>query len=282
MRKIFYSLIFSLLSFSSTVLGEVMLLQTYTNQNVEGWVMSEKLDGVRGFWDGEKLYTRQEKELHPPHYFLKNFPPFPIDGELFIERNQFERLAGIVKSQKDKGWQEVVLHVFDVPKAKGNLFKRLQVLKDYLKENPTIHIQIIEQIPIQNKQQVDDFLKEIIAKQGEGIVVRNPNALYENKRSNQILKIKPVFDEECTVIAHHAGKGKFEGILGAISCQNDRGIFRIGSGFSNEERKNPPAIGTLITYQYRGLTSKGLPRFATFYRVREDFSERGREDRGEE
>lgn len=248
----------------------LMLLKSYTNQNLQGWVMSEKLDGVRGFWNGKKLLTRGNRTLTPPHYFLQNFPTFAIDGELFTKRNDFQRISSIVRSQKDKGWSDVKLYVFDVPNAKGNLMQRLAKLKNYLAEHPAPHIVVLEQIPIQSRQQVQDFLNHVIAQKGEGIVVRNPNAPYEHQRSSQILKIKPQQDEECTVTAYYPGKGKYAQWLGAIGCKNQRGTFKIGSGFTDEERKNPPAIGQVITYKYRGLTEKGLPRFATFWRVRSD------------
>lgn len=251
-------------------LPDFMLLENYKNQDVSGWVMSEKLDGIRGYWDGKQLFTRQNKVIQPPHYFIRDFPPFAIDGELFTERNQFEKISSIVRSKKDKGWEKMKLYVFDVPNAQGNLFERLAVLQDYLDKHPTPYIKIIEQIPIKTKQQVKNFLQQIEKQQGEGVVLRNPHATYERKRSTQILKLKTALDEECTVIAHHQGKGQFENMLGSISCQNHRGIFKIGSGFNLIERRNPPPIGSIITYKYRGLTKNGLPRFATYWRSKKE------------
>ncbi|OOF59913.1 DNA ligase [Rodentibacter myodis] len=245
---------------------DVMLLQNYDNQSVEGWVMSEKLDGVRGYWDGKQLLTRQNQRLSPPAYFVKDFPPFAIDGELFSERNHFEEIASITKSFKGERWEKLKLYVFDVPDAKGNLFERLAVLKTYLAEHPTPYIQIIEQIPVRDKAHLYEFLSEVESKLGEGVVVRNPNAPYERKRSSQILKLKTAHDEECTVIAHHKGRGQFENVMGSLTCKNDRGEFKIGSGFNFKERENPPPIGSTITYKYRGLTHSGKPRFATYWR----------------
>ena len=85
-------------------------------------------------------------------------------------------------------------------------------------------------------------------------------------RSDGFLKWKSHFDEECTVVAHHPGKGKYTGLLGAVTCENRHGRFRIGSGWKDSDRRNPPAIGAVITYRYRGFTAKGLPRFATYLR----------------
>ena len=245
---------------------DLMLLHTYDNQPIEGWVMSEKLDGVRGYWDGKQLLTRQGQRLLPPAYFIKDFSPFAIDGELFSERNHFEEISSITKSFKGNGWEKLKLYVFDVPDAKGNLFERLAKLKTYLLEHPTTYIEIIEQIPVRDKAHLYEFLNQIESLKGEGVVVRDPHASYERKRSHRILKLKTTQDEECTVTAYHKGKGQFENVMGALTCKNHRGEFKIGSGFNLNERENPPTIGTVITYKYRGLTSRGKPRFATYWR----------------
>ncbi|MDU8924486.1 DNA ligase [Pasteurellaceae bacterium LIM206] len=249
---------------------DLMLLQTYTNQNIDGWVISEKLDGVRGYWDGKQLITRNNVKLFSPDYFTKDFPPFAIDGELFSERNHFEEISSITRSMEDKGWYKLKLHVFDVPHAGGNLFERLSVLEHYLQSHPSAYIEIMPQILIQSHAHVMEFLKSVEAQKGEGVVLRNPNAPYENKRSSQILKLKTAYDEECEVVAHHKGKGQFENAMGAISCKNHRGTFRIGSGFNLKERINPPPVGSTISYKYRGLTKNGKPRFPTYWRERKE------------
>lgn len=233
--------------------------------------MSEKLDGVRGFWDGKQLLSRQGLPLAAPDYFINNFPPFAIDGELFSERGKFEEISATVRSSNPKGWYKLKLHIFDVPNAEGDLFARLSVLERYLQENPAPHIQIIEQIPVKDNVHLNAFFSEIQRLGGEGVVVRNPNSPYIQGRSAQILKLKAVDDEECVVIAHHNGKGKYSEKLGAITCENARGRFRIGSGFKDRDRENPPPIGATITYKYRGLTATGKPRFATFWREKNDY-----------
>lgn len=249
---------------------DLMLLEHYKNQNITGWVMSEKLDGIRGFWNGKTLLSRQGYPLSAPSYFTQDFPPFEIDGELFSERNQFSQISSVVRGSNAEKWRKLKLYVFDVPNVQGDLFARLHKLEAYLKSHPTPYIKIIKQIPIQNKDHLNSFFKEIQKLKGEGVVIRNPKSPYIKGRSAQILKFKAVYDDECTVIAHHTGKGKYKDKMGSLSCQNEYGIFKIGSGFSDKERANPPQIGTLITYKYRGFTSKGKPRFATYWRIRQD------------
>ncbi|WP_109078709.1 DNA ligase [Aggregatibacter kilianii] len=264
--KLFFSLLFfSLFCYAGK--PDLMLLESYSNQNVTGWVMSEKLDGVRGYWDGKQLFTRGGVQLNPPAYFLEKFPPFAIDGELFSQRDQFAEISSIVRSYEDKGWDKLKLHVFDVPNAKGDLFSRLATLKAYLAQHPNQYIEIIEQIPIESPQHIQQFLQQVERLKGEGVVIRNPKAPYERKRSSQILKLKTALDEECIVIAHHAGKGQFENVMGSLTCENHRGRFKIGSGFKLDERLNPPPVGSSITYKYRGLTNTGKPRFATYWRI---------------
>lgn len=271
----FFSILFLLILTSSKLVAknniDPMLLKSYANQDLNGWVMSEKFDGVRGIWDGSKLYSRQGYAFNPPSDFLQNFPDFALDGELFSRRDDFENISSIVKAS-DYRWNELKLLVFDVPNAEGDLFQRLQKLKDFLQNHPKANksIAIIDQIKIRDRSQVIDFLHKVESMGGEGLVLRDPNSSYEHGRSNNILKLKSIYDDECTVVKIFAGKGKYNNMMGALGCKNELGFFKIGTGFSDKIRSNPPAIGTVITYKYRGLTKNGKPRFASFYRIRSD------------
>ena len=167
-------------------------------------------------------------------------------------------------------WSQLKLHVFDVPEAKGNLYERLAVLQRWLDDHPQARIVCIPQRPVEDVAQVQTFLRQVEAGGGEGVMLRDPNAAYRGGRSDQLLKVKSLHDAECTVTAHHPGKGKYRGMLGAFSCRNEYGEFRIGSGLSDAERSDPPPVGTVITYRYRGFTAKGVPRFPTYVRVRSE------------
>lgn len=243
----------------------VMLAQEFKGQNISGWAMSEKLDGVRAYWDGKQLISRQGRLFTPPKGYTQQFPPYHIDGELYSGRGQFEQISATVR-QSSASWSAIKLNVFDVPQAKGNLYQRLAVLQNWLNAHPKAPIVIVKQIPARDNAHAFAFLKEIEAKGGEGVMLHNPNIPYSNGRTANLLKLKTAQDEECTVTQHHPGKGKYVGKLGAVSCKNERGEFRIGSGFKDIDRTNPPPIGSQITYKYRGFTQKGTPRFATFLR----------------
>ncbi|MCP1772700.1 DNA ligase-1 [Neisseria perflava] len=248
---------------------DLLLAQEYKNQDISSWAMSEKLDGVRAYWDGKQLLSRQGYAFTPPPDYTAHFPPYPLDGELYSGRGQFEQISATVRANSSD-WHDIKLHVFDVPKASGNLYQRLTIAQNWLKLYPSAPIVVIPQIPVKNQEHAQAFLKEIEALGGEGVMLRNPNQAYTSGRSNQLLKLKSVHDAECTVTRHYEGKGKNAGRLGAIGCKNQLGEFRIGSGFKDAERNNPPPIGSVITYRYRGCTQKGTPRFATFLRIRTD------------
>ena len=259
-----------LLVLSTTAQAESLLLaKEYQQQDVRGWAMSEKLDGVRAFWDGKQLFSRNAYPFTPPPGFIRDFPPFALDGELYSGRGQFEQISAAVRSHQGD-WAAIKLHVFDVPHAEGNLYQRLAVLQKWLDAHPQANIVCIPQQVVRDVAQVREFLQQIEAGGGEGVMLRDPNAAYQGGRSDQLLKMKSLQDAECTVTAHHAGKGKYAGMLGALSCRNQDGEFRIGSGFSDADRSNPPPVGAVITYRHRGFTAKGLPRFPTYLRARSD------------
>ncbi len=229
--------------------------------------MSEKLDGIRAYWSGKNLISRGGKIIHAPAWFTKNYPPFPIDGELWTKRADFENISSIVrdKNPNEEQWKQIKHYIFEVPNTKGGLFERLKKVSPYEGEI----IKIIPQIPIKNKKHLQQFLKQIEHKKGEGVVVRDPNTPYIAKRTSKALKVKSFLDKECKIVAYNRGHGKLKALMGSITCQMDNNItFKIGSGFSMNERKNPPAIGSVITFKYKEMTKYGKPRFPVFLRVR--------------
>lgn len=246
----------------------IMLAKEYRQQNIKGWLMSEKLDGVRAYWDGKQLISRQGYPFTPPADFTHNFPPYPLDGELYSKRGDFEYISATVR-KSNGDWAGIKLHVFDVPKAAGRLDERLAVIEQRIALFPA-NIVVIPQIPIKETSEAEAYLNKIVGEGGEGVILRNPEPPYAGGRSSDYLKLKPQQDAECTVTKHHEGKGKYAGKLGAISCRNENGDFKIGSGFKDADRNNPPPIGSIITYRHRGFTEKGLPRFATYLRIRSD------------
>lgn len=237
------------------------------------WV-SEKLDGVRAFWNGKNLLSRQGNIFHAPEWFTSVLPEVALDGELWLERGEFEQVSGLVRrdSPNDADWREVKYMIFDMPKHAGNFDQRLNRLKAIIAEINAPHIQLVEQFKVSSHKILMKNLDDVVEQGAEGLMLHLASSLYKSGRSDDLLKLKKHFDAEAVVIAHLPGKSKYEGMLGSMLVETQEKIrFKIGSGFSDNERKNPPAIGSTITYKYFGLTKKGVPRFASFMRVRDGF-----------
>ncbi len=248
---------------------DVFLLNTYDgSQDVVGWVMSEKLDGVRGLWDGRQLLSRNGKVLHAPEWFTRGFPPFALDGELWTRRGDFETIVSIVRRKTpDERWLQVRYHIFEVPRQAGGLYARLSVLEDYLRAHPNERIRVIPQLEVNTTAELTDFLAEVSAGGGEGVVVRDPSAPWQSGRLSSALKVKNHLDAECVVQKILPGKGKYTGMMGALECRLENGrLVKIGSGFSDQLRASPPSPGSVITFKYYGLSQKGNPRFPVYLR----------------
>lgn len=252
---------------------QLILLKSFQDRNnsdVKNWLMSEKLDGVRAYWDGHALYSRSGKKFAVPAWFIKDFPEFELDGELWTKRSDFEHVVSIVNQHKPHdGWNEISYQIFEVPNAQGNFEQRLDTIKNYLTNKSSSFINVIPQQICSGEAHLKAFLAQVEQLGGEGVVVRNPVLSYHTGRSHSSLKVKSFQDAECKVTGYKEGKGKFTGLTGALYCQmDDKHIIAIGSGLSNKERKNPPAIGSIITYKHNGYTSKGNPRFPVYLRIR--------------
>ena len=251
--------------------SDILLLKTYDDsQNVTGWLMSEKLDGMRAIWDGTTLKSRQGNAIAAPEWFLQALPPFALDGELWTQRGDFEHIISIIRQQSpDERWHKISYQIFEVPHQQGGLLNRLAILQAYLKQHPSSFVIIIPQTTIESPSHLKTELDKVISLDGEGLVVRKPDIQYHTGRSNHALKVKQYEDTECTVIAHKAGKGKYAGKVGSLHCLLPSGItFYIGSGLSDQQRQYPPKIGSIITFKYYGLTKNNIPRFPVFLRLR--------------
>ncbi len=254
---------------------DIMLPGVY-RENIEviGWLMSEKLDGVRGYWDGKKLFSKNGKLLYPPPAFTSSLPPFPLEGELWGGRGTFEKTVSIVKKKlPHKGWLDIQFAIFDVPQEPGSFSSRIQIARNWFSSHPSSYAFVIPQKHITEITQINDELQRIEKLGGEGLIVRNPDALYRKGRSNDILKVKKFLDTEAVVIGYLPGKGRNLGRLGSLLVEltDTPDIrFKIGSGLSDAVRNNPPPIGTIITFKYFGFFKSGLPRFPSFIRIRTD------------
>lgn len=236
------------------------------------WV-SEKLDGVRALWDGDALYSRRGNRFNAPAWFVDGFPAEALDGELWMGRGTFEALSGAVRRQTpDAGaWRRIRYMVFDLPGLQAPFDERLQRMRDMFADPPSPHIALVEQFRVVGEAELMAALESVVADGGEGLMLRDGRSFHRAGRSDDLLKLKTYEDAEAVVVGHLPGKGKYAGLLGSLLVEMPDGRrFRLGTGFSDAERRNPPPVGAVVTYKYTGTTVNGIPRFASFLRVRDE------------
>lgn len=237
------------------------------------YLVSEKIDGVRAFWDGQVLRTRRGNAINAPRWFTENFPQRALDGELWIARGQFDRLSATVRRQTpdDGEWRQVRYLVFELPQAPGSFRERALALEQLVAASGVPWLLPVEQFELDSRAALMQKLDEISKAGGEGLMLHRADAAYTTGRSDVLLKMKLWHDAEATVIGHQPGRGKYAGMLGALRVRSADGVeFLLGTGLSEADRRAPPPVGTVITFRYRELNSRGVPRFASFHRVRDD------------
>lgn len=238
------------------------------------WV-SEKYDGVRGYWDGKHLHTRGGEQVIAPSWFTAGWPAIPMDGELWAGRGNFAEAVSTVRKQMpdDAAWRHMHFMVFDLPAQPGSFDERLPVLQSAIAALGLPWVQAVRQEKIRDDRALQAKMRKVVREGGEGLMLHRGASLYRAERNDDLLKLKPYEDAEARVIGYVPGKGKYRGRVGALLVESADGRrFRLGAGLSDAQRATPPAPGLWVTYRYRGINDSGLPRFATFVRVRDDMN----------
>lgn len=238
-----------------------------------GYLVSEKLDGVRAFWDGQRLRFRGGGTVAAPAAFLRQLPAGqPLDGELWLGRGGFEAVLATVRRQQPDAvqWQALRYAVFELPDSPGTFAQRAQHLAQWLPSLNQPTLEVVPQREVASAAALQHWLAEVVAGGGEGLVLHQAQAPYRSGRDGSLLKLKPIQDADAVVIGHQPGQGRYAGQLGALRVRDEDGrVFDIGSGLSDAQRKQPPPLGSVVSYRWRGRTAKGLPRFASLWRLRE-------------
>ena len=257
----------------------LMLANVYRSGIVlaDYWV-SEKFDGVRGYWDGQQLWTRGGEPIAAPGWFTAGWPNVAMDGELWAGHGQFSRATSTVRMQipNDSAWRSMRFMVFDLPAASGPFTERIPAMNGVVSRIDQPWVQVVTQFKVANQQALQALLEKTVKNGGEGLMLHRGASLYKGLRSDDLLKLKTHEDDEARVVGHIPGKGKHVGKLGSLLVEMPTSDgqpahrFKLGTGFTDAERRNPPAIGMRVTYRFRGLNDSGIPRFASFIRVRED------------
>jgi DNA ligase 1 len=240
--------------------------------DLANYLVSEKLDGVRGYWDGRRLITRGGLVVRAPTWFTEGFPAVALDGELWMGRGTFAELSGVVRRlepDQDR-WRRVRYMLFDLPDQPGDFETRLSRLRGLVAATASPFLGLVEQTRIADHETLMDMLDQVVSEGGEGLMLHRRDAVYRAGRSGDRLKVKPYLEAEARVIAYFPGRGKHEGRLGSMLVEEADGTrFRLGTGFSDAERAAPPPLGALVNFKYHGRTVNGLPRFASFLGVAE-------------
>lgn len=246
-----------------------------------GWIVSEKLDGVRAIWTGRELITRNGNTIKAPESLLSLLPvAVCLDGELWIGRGRFQELAGIVRSAgaEESAWSSVRFALFDAPEASDHYLERFKTVQWVAKgvahgitdqvDGSVPRLFALDQALCSGRRDLEKRFRAIVKAGGEGLILRHPSAPYENRRSPSLLKLKHIESDEAVVIGHEPGKGRLEGLLGSLLLRWRDRVICLGSGIPSSLRITPPAPGAVVTFSFEGLTSLGLPRSASFLTLR--------------
>lgn len=254
----------------------LMLAEIYRRgMPLDGYWVSEKYDGVRGYWDGRQLWTRGGERVAAPAWFTAALPATPMDGELWAGRGHFAHTVSTVRSQtpNDAAWQQIHFMVFDLPAQPGDFAARLAALRKLLPLTAAPWMVPVPQQRATTHEELQTLLDKTVRMGGEGLMLHRGAALYRGERSPDLLKFKPYDEADARVVAHLPGRGLHAGRMGALLVETPEGKrFKLGGGFSNVQREHPPAVGSWVNYRYNGANPSGLPRFARFLRVREDIA----------
>ncbi|AQZ99456.1 DNA ligase [Comamonas kerstersii] len=245
----------------------------HPNLNLAHYWVSEKYDGIRAYWNGQQFLSRQGLPIEAPAWFTAGWPAYALDGELWAGRGQFAKVQSTVAqgSKDETGWQQLRYMVFDLPQHSGGFTQRYQALQQLVQGIAQPWVQAAPQWQVPDHATLMQQLRQFSQQGAEGLMLRHQHAPYRVGRSDDLIKLKLFDDAEAVVIGHLPGKGKYTGMTGALLVQTPEGLrFRIGSGLKDADRANPPPIGSTITYRYNGTHPSGVPRFARFWRVREE------------
>tara|TARA_Y100001938_G_scaffold149071_1_gene234709 strand:+ start:127 stop:1554 length:1428 start_codon:yes stop_codon:yes gene_type:complete len=317
---------------STSLKPEIMKAARYKGKkDYKGWLLSEKYDGFRAIWDGEKFISKNGNIFYAPKDFTKGFPKVRLDGELWAGREQYQKAASIIRRQpksKDYNaddWNDLKYVIFDAPGLYGgyteakvlsqdetgaweggvrkymqaNTFEEaMATLNDWLKGDAKLpdekwktsgyydqyyegevitpdKIMLAPQTVVEDgsPEAIKAAMDKLVERGAEGIMLRDPKAPYSAGRKSSIIKVKPSWTEEARVVGYEEGLGSNEGVVGALLVESivQPGLrFKIGTGLSNQDRRNPPKRGEIVEYKFNGKMKSGKPRHAAFLRVRKD------------
>lgn len=242
--------------------------------NLAEYYVSEKLDGVRAYWDGRHLWSRSGLLIKAPVSLVNELPSIPLDGELWLGRGNFNLVSGLIQRNDPTNslWNQVSFAIFDLPNHTGIFYERYRALANLfpIPEQASLNYPVfaIPQRTLDSEQELLDYLSEVTEKGGEGLMLHKLINPYTFTRTENVLKLKPTHYTRATVLGYTEGTGKYTGKVGALHVSSEQGVeFFVGSGLTDAMRTTPPEVGSQVCIKHNGLTVNNKPRFPRYSRL---------------
>lgn len=196
--------------------------------------------------------------------------PLVFDGEVESTDLDFQKAMTQMRRLHNANPEIFRFQVFDIPSyGEHPLSWRLEVLRHELHDGHKV-----QYLPhthcSKDQQQILQLLDRALESGEEGLVLKTLDGLYEMKRSRLWCKIKKMHTVDVKVGGWEAGKGKYEGKLGALICDYKGHRVDVGSGFSDEQRVDLlKEMPEMVEVKYQNVTNDGSLRFPIFIRVRD-------------
>ena len=229
-----------------------MLAREFEDQDVSGWLASEKLDGVHAYWTGSELLTHNGNRINAPEWFTASLPNVALDGELWLGRGLFQSMVSVMR-KAGADWSGVRFVVFVAPEAGGRFADRIKIAGTAIARSPVCEIS--RQVTVKSNAAAWLHFETIAENGGEGIILRDPSSEYQRNRSAAMLKLKAMCVEDAEVVEINGANA---------TCRFDGSdfILRING-------KRPMKVGDIVTFSCVGFTYGGIPRHAAFLEVRD-------------
>src|SRR5690348_6312562 len=135
--------------------------------------MSEKMDGVRGFWNGNNMLSRNGKDLDCPSWFVHRFitdlpTGMMLDGELWMGPGTSHETVMSVLSSINSDWSQLGYYIYDIPSESGRTYEERMEVMNCIKPCLPTHAHIVNNIRCNGKEHLLEYLQSILATRGEG------------------------------------------------------------------------------------------------------------------
>lgn len=244
--------------------GKDLMLSQVWNEEIDptGYWISEKYDGIRAFWSGSILVSRYGRPLSPPQWFLDSLPPnIALDGELWAGYERFGHLIRVLKSSNEEDWRSCKFMAFDSPDDNLPFEERLSQMRNTVSESD--FLEFVPYTKCTGTEHLKEELRQVVNRNGEGLMIRKPEASYLAGRSYNMLKVKLQQDAEVKMVCKASKCVGYDCML-----PND---VMITIRCTYTDFKHPPPAGTILKVKHFGEWKlSGKLKNPYFWRIRND------------